>query len=82
MTKRRMRNPNELFVGDLSYFCRECHLIHLFSKYGNVSEVRIKRNDVKGKTLMYGFVRLDNIKSALAAATELNNSIFMGRRMK
>ena len=77
-----MRHPNELFVGDLSYFCKENDLIDLFSHYGVVADARVKRSDTKGKTLMYGFVRMENLKAALSAATELNGSIFMGRKMK
>ncbi len=79
---RRMRNPNELFVGDLSFFCREHHLVELFSSCGPVVDARIKRSEAKGKTLMYGFVRMDTLKGALTAAKELNGVVFMGRTMK
>ena len=46
---RRMRNPNELFVGDLSYFCGEEQLYDLFGQFGGILDVRIKRSDAKGK---------------------------------
>ncbi len=77
-----MRNPNELFVGDLSYFCREEHLIHLFSYYGNVLEARIKRSEKDGHSLMYGFVRMSALPEALEASKHLSGFMFMGREMK
>jgi RNA recognition motif-containing protein len=54
----------------------------LFSSCGGVVDARIKRSETKGKTLMYGFVRMDSLKGALTAAKELNGFIFMGRAMK
>lgn len=77
-----MRNPNELFVGDLSFFCTEQHLQELFSTYGPVSEARIKRSDRGNRTLMYGFVRMEELKHALQAAAELNGKLYMGRAMR
>ncbi len=79
---RRMRNPNELFVGDLSYFCQEQHLVELFTPYGVVVEARIKRSDKGGRTLMYGFVRMETLKSALEAAKGLNGYTLMGREIR
>ncbi len=77
-----MRNPNELFVGDLSYFCGEEQLYDLFGQFGGILDVRIKRSDAKGKTLMYGFVKMESLKSALLAAKELNGTLFMGRALR
>lgn len=79
---RRMRNPNELFVGDLSFFCQEQHLFDLFSPYGTVVETRIKRSDKGGRTLMYGFVRMETLKAALEAAKGLNGFMMMGREIR
>ncbi len=79
---RRMRNPNELFVGDLSFFCTEEDLYRLFGNFGVVAEARIKRSDKGGKTLMYGFVRMDSLPPALEAAKYLNGNLYMGREIK
>lgn len=35
---------NSLFIGDLSKFCTEQNLEELFSSYGEITEVKIKRN--------------------------------------
>ena len=79
---KRMRNPNELFVGDLSYFCREEHLIALFSYFGTVVEARIKRSEKDGHSLMYGFVRMSALQEALEASKQLSGYMYMGREMK
>ncbi len=77
-----IRKPNEVFVGDLSYFCEEKDLFELFSQYGAVDNCRIVRNDSKNRSLMFGFVCMSNEQEAQAAAKLLNNYTFMGRAMK
>ncbi len=76
------RHPNELFVGDLSFFCQEYHLEQLFSQYGPVVEARVKRSDRGGRTLMYGFVRMADLNHAIQAAAETNGKLHMGRVMR
>ncbi len=82
MSQTKLRHPNEIFVGDLSFFCQESHLEQLFQKYCAVAEVRIKRSDRGSRTLMYGFVRLVNMADAVKSVTELNGLMFMGRRLR
>jgi hypothetical protein len=67
-----------LFVGDLSYFCTEDNLLSLFSPYGPVLQVHVRRG-VKGNTLMHGYVIVDAYEQALRAVKELDNMEFMGR---
>jgi polyadenylate-binding protein len=45
-----------LFVGDLSKSVYEQHLFDLFSKYGIVTHVEIKRDKLTLNNLGYGFV--------------------------
>ncbi len=73
--------PQELFVGDLSFFCQEKHLVELFGNFGPVLEIRIKRSN-RGRTLMYGFVQMLHNDHALAAVAKLSGHIFMGRKMR
>lgn len=77
-----IRKPNEVFVGDLSYFCEEKDLFELFSQYGTVDNCRIVRNDSKNRSLMFGFVCMSNEQEAQAVAKVLHNYTFMGRAMK
>ncbi len=78
----RIRHPNEIFVGDLSFFCQEKQLIDLFSKYGPVAEARVKRSDRGNRTLMYGFVRMEELQNALSAVSDLQGKLYMGRAMR
>jgi hypothetical protein len=77
-----IRKPNEVFVGDLSYFCEEKDLHELFSQYGTVDNCRIVRNDNKNRSLMFGFVCMSSEKEAQAVAKLLHNQTFLGRAMK
>ena len=47
--KMALENPNELFVGNLSFFCTEKDLDYLFSPFGKVANIRIKRNEKNGR---------------------------------
>ncbi len=74
--------PNVIFIGDLSFFCREQHLIELFSQYGRVVKCSIVLNDAHTKSLMYGFVTMATHPEAATVASRFNNQLFMGRTMK
>jgi RNA recognition motif-containing protein len=71
-----------LFIGNLSFFCEECHLFDLFDEYAHVNGVRIVRNDNRTRSLMFGFVTLSTVHEAKEMERMLNGSFFMGRRLK
>lgn len=71
-----------LFVGDLPKFCSEADLEQLFSPYGPILDVKIKRNSNTGKTLSYGFVTFSTELSATEALKNLNNAMFCGRKLR
>lgn len=71
-----------LFVGNLSYFCAESHLYSLFSNYGGVESVEIKRGRDTGDCLMHGFVEMVTFEAAELAANDLKGKKFMGRRIR
>ncbi len=60
-SKRRKNNPNELFVGNLSYFCEEQDLYDLFSniltqrqlEFGQPVEVAVLTNTVSAVRIIY-----------------------------
>jgi RNA recognition motif-containing protein len=74
--------PNELFVGNLSYFCEEKDLYQLFDQYAHVEDVRIIKNDSGTRSLMFGFVSLSTVHEAREMEKLLNNYLFMGRRIR
>ncbi len=72
----------EIFVGDLSFFCHENDIFQLFSQCGQVIEVRIKKSEGNGKSLMFGFVKMETLEVADVAIQNLNGIMFMGRVLK
>ena len=76
------RHPLEIFVGDLSFFCHEHHLLELFTVHGPVVECRVKRSDRGNRTLMYGFVRMYDLKDAQQAVAALHGKLYMGRALR
>jgi RNA recognition motif-containing protein len=81
---KAMKNykPNELFVGNLSYFCEEKDLYELFDQYGNVEDVRIIKNDSGSRSLMFGFVTMASVHEAREMEKLLNNHLFLGRKIR
>ena len=85
-TNKHIRDPRdiarEIFVGDLSFFCRDHHLVDLFSRFGPVERARIRLGENKRHSLMFGFIRMKFPEHAALASQELNNYLFMGRTMR
>ncbi len=91
---RRRDNPNELFVGNLTFFCEEQDLYNLFSyivalnntensRPNPISSVRIIRSDNSpSRSLLFGFVCLANIQDCHFAVERLEGAMFMGRKLK
>lgn len=69
-----------VFVGDLSYFTNEVHLMQYMSTVGNVASVQILRGSC-GESLLHGFVKYENDHGAVRAVQQLHNVKFMGRRL-
>ncbi len=75
-----MAFDGKLFVGDLSILCEEADLHDLFMQFGDVDHVNIAR---KGCTsLLYGFVKMRDARCALAAISELDGVLYMGRYLR
>ena len=67
---------NKLYVGNLSYNVTSSQLEELFSKHGEVKEIKI----IEGKG--FGFVEMSQQSEALAAKEALNGFDFEGRTLK
>ena len=73
---------NCLFIGDLGRFCTEDELCQVFSTYGTVIEVQIKKSKKDGTSLGYGFVTMVNQEEAGVAMDNLNGMFLSGRPMR
>ncbi len=72
----------EVFVGNLSYFCEEKHLFKLFHEYFQIAGVRIMHNEDRTRSLMYGFVVANSKREAMEMCRVFNGQMFMGRNIK
>ena len=71
-----------IFVGDLGLFCTENELFEVFSVYGIVLFVHIKREKRDGSSLGYGFVTMSSHEEACNILIKLNGMYLSGRPMK
>lgn len=73
------QDSSSLFVGDLPRTIDENDILDIFSKYGTVIEVIVKRSKLNGLPLGYGFVKMGSHDEAQEAMQALNNSVQGGR---
>lgn len=71
-----------IFVGDLSAHTNERDLEVFFSQFGVVGDVRIVRDRITYKSLLYGFVDFQSAKAAADAIQATNGFLFKGRAMR
>ena len=70
-----------LFVGDLSYFCTEAHLLNLFSPFGLIISVRIRYSSA-GESHLFAFIKFERRESAVLAKQAMHGCLFLGRRLR
>ncbi len=80
--KSSIRDPLEIFVGNLSYFCDEKDLYQLFQDYSTVTNVRIMRGGEQQRPLLFGFVTVTSRQELLEMCLLLNGHLFMGRHLR
>lgn len=71
-----------LFIGDLPKYCQEEHIEHLFSAFGPVVDIKIKRSVNETRTITYAFVSMANVEVAEIAKARLDGQMFMGRILR
>jgi RNA recognition motif-containing protein len=70
-----------VFLGDLSFFCTENDIRTVFSTFGMITNLEIKRGR-HGDSLMHGFVEFDREVSAYKAIRTMHGKKFKGRKMR
>jgi hypothetical protein len=71
----------KLYVGNLAYEAAESDLFDLFSKVGAVKNVEIAMDRHSSRSKGFGFVEMETLETAKAAAEKLNRTDFMGRQI-
>jgi RNA recognition motif-containing protein len=74
----------QLFIGDLPYAVQDVHIWNLFSAYGRIERIDLKRNkkDYFCTLRGYGFVTMETHEQAALALANLDKKPFFGRVIK
>ncbi|KAK4344858.1 hypothetical protein RND71_035034 [Anisodus tanguticus] len=78
--ERRKRKEFEIFVGGLDKDATEDDLRKVFSKVGEVTEVRLLMNSQTKKNKGFAFLRFSTVEQAKRACTELKNPVVNGKQ--
>lgn len=73
---------NKLYVGNLDYNLGEKEIEDIFSKYGDVEEVKLIINRQTNQSKGFAFVTMGTEESAEKAMSELNLKEIDGRTIK
>ena len=79
-TPQEITTP-KLYVGNLAYEAAESDLFDLFSKVGAVKAVEVAMDRRANRSKGFGFVEMEELETAKAAAEKLNRTDFMGRQI-
>ena len=71
-----------IYVGNISYTTSEDDLRDLFSRYGEVTAVRMITDRDTGRSKGFGFVEMTDDDQAKEAISALDSKDFMGRDVK
>ncbi|GAB2290127.1 hypothetical protein Dimus_024412 [Dionaea muscipula] len=78
--ERRKRKEYEVFVGGLDKNATEKDLRKVFSRVGEILEVRLMMNQRTKKNKGFAFLRFATIEQAKRAVTELKNPVVNGKQ--
>ena len=71
-----------IYVGNLAYSMTEADLTEEFSKFGEVTSVKIITDRYTGNSKGFAFVEMEDEESGEAAISNLNDAEVAGRRIK
>ena len=71
-----------IYVGNISYNTSEDDLRDLFSRYGEVTAVRMITDRDTGRSKGFGFVEMTDDDQAKEAISALDSKDFMGRDVR
>lgn len=69
----------KLFVGKLSFETTDASLLKLFKTYGEVTSATVVMDRETARSRGFGFVEMNDLKSAQNAIKELNGKEFEGQ---
>ena len=73
---------NRLYVGNLSFNTSEDTLQQAFSRFGEISEVKIVMDRETGRSRGFAFVSMMDNQGARSAISEMNGAMVDGRALR
>ena len=70
-----------IFIGNLSHEINEMNLMDIFKEFGLVNSVKVVKDSYTGKFRGFGFVEMFSESDGLNAIKNLNNKMFLGKRL-
>jgi len=70
-----------IYIGNLSYEAKEQDIQDLFSKFGEVSSVKLIKDNATGRSKGFGFVEMADASLSKRAIAELHETEFMSRNI-
>lgn len=74
--------PVQIYVGNIAYGLREDDLRELFEQFGEVTSVKIIKDNITGRSKGFGFVEMLEKGDAEKAIAKLDGSEVEGRNIK
>lgn len=71
-----------IYAGNLSYEVTEEDLKNAFSAFGEVTSVKVIKDEYSGRSKGFGFIEMTNKTEGEAAVNALNNTELKGRAIK
>ncbi|MEW6062459.1 MAG: RNA-binding protein [Bacteroidota bacterium] len=70
-----------IYIGNLSYEANEQDVQELFSQFGEVSSVKLIKDNTTGRSKGFGFVEMADVSLSKRAIAELHETEFMSRNI-
>jgi len=70
-----------IYIGNLNYEASEEDIKELFSKFGEVSSVKLIKDNATGRSKGFGFVEMADASISKRAIAELHETEFMSRNI-
>ncbi|MFQ6038732.1 MAG: RNA recognition motif domain-containing protein [Candidatus Aminicenantales bacterium] len=74
--------PVQIYAGNLSYKMTESDLREIFEEHGEVTSVKILKDNFTGRSRGFGFVEMPNQEEAEKAINSLNGKEVEGRKIR
>ena len=76
-----MSQQSKIYAGNLSYDTKEDDLKQFFSQYGEMSEIKLIKDNVTGRSKGFAFITFENQKDA-DASLKANGTELQGRKLR